>query len=40
MPDWDKFYADQRKGLDGLEDDATLEEEIIIEEEVNPALIA
>ena len=39
-PDWDKFYADQQKGQGEGEEDALLEEEEIIEEEVDPALIA
>ena len=40
VPDWDKFYKDQNKGKDGEGDQEENIEEIIIEEPVNPALIA
>jgi hypothetical protein len=40
VPDWDKFYADQMRGENGEDGDLLEDEEIIIEEPVNPALIA
>ena len=39
-PDWDKFYADQNKGQGEGENGDMLGEAEIIEEKVDPALIA